>query len=357
MMRSRVATVEDLAQNGAGRGEARRRIPRTDLLLADPRLAAATRRLGRPLVKAAIARAQDRARNEEIPPEQVADAAVAELPPAAATLTPVINATGVVVHTNLGRAPLSPAAVAALAAAAGNCDVEFDLAAGARAAQRGRGAIAALRRAVPGAQAVGVVNNNAAALVLAATALAADREIIISRGELIEIGDRFRLPDLLTSTGARLREVGTTNRTTVADYREAIGAQTAFILKVHPSNYRIEGFTAAVGVRDLAGLGVPVVFDIGSGLLAPHPLLPGEPDAATALADGAALVTASADKLLGGPQAGLLLGRADLVRRLVRHPLARALRVDKLTLAALEATLAGPAPPLSCALAADPAAV
>src|SRR5579875_3416478 len=167
MMRSRVATVEDLAQNGAGRGEARRRIPRTDLLLADPRLAAATRRLGRPLVKAAIARAQDRARNEEIPPEQVADAAVAELPPAAATLTPVINATGVIVHTNLGRAPLSPAAVAALAAAAGNCDVEFDLASGVRA-QRGQGAIAALRAAVPAAAAAGVVNNNAAALVLTA---------------------------------------------------------------------------------------------------------------------------------------------------------------------------------------------
>jgi L-seryl-tRNA(Ser) seleniumtransferase len=355
-MRSRVATVEDLAQNGAGRGEARRRIPRTDLLLADPRLAAAARRLGRPLVKAAIARAQDRARNEEIPPEQVADAAVAELPPAAATLTPVINATGVVVHTNLGRAPLSPAAVAALAAAAGNCDVEFDLAAGARAAQRGRGAIAALRRAVPGAQAVGVVNNNAAALVLAATALAADREIIISRGELIEIGDRFRLPDLLTSTGARLREVGTTNRTTVADYREAIGAQTAFILKVHPSNYRIEGFTAGATVAELAALdaAVPVVHDIGSGLLAPHPLLPDEPDAATSLRQGASLVTASGDKLLGGPQAGLLLGDADLVRRLLRHPLARALRVDKLTLAALEATLAGPPPPVARALAADP---
>ncbi|HLH84773.1 MAG TPA: L-seryl-tRNA(Sec) selenium transferase [Trebonia sp.] len=351
--------MEDLAQNGAGRGEARRRIPRTDLLLADPRLAAATRRLGRPLVKAAIARAQDRARNEEIPPEQVADAAVAELPPAAATLTPVINATGVVVHTNLGRAPLSPAAVAALAAAAGNCDVEFDLAAGARAAQRGRGAIAALRRAVPGAQAVGVVNNNAAALVLAATALAADREIIISRGELIEIGDRFRLPDLLTSTGARLREVGTTNRTTVADYREAIGAQTAFILKVHPSNYRIEGFTAGATVAELAALdaAVPVVHDIGSGLLAPHPLLPDEPDAATSLRQGASLVTASGDKLLGGPQAGLLLGDADLVRRLLRHPLARALRVDKLTLAALEATLAGPPPPVARALAADPASL
>ncbi len=240
--------------------------------------------------------------------------------------------------------------------------MEFDLASGARA-RRGAGALGALARAVPAAEAVAVVNNNAAALVLAATALAGpDRaEIVVSRGELIEIGDRFRLPDLLASTGARLREVGTTNRTTAADYAEATGPRTAFILKVHPSNFRIEGFTSAVAVPELAELaevhGIPVVFDIGSGLLAPHPLLPGEPDAATALRDGAALVTASGDKLLGGPQAGLLLGRADLVRKLTRHPLARALRVDKLTLAALEATLAGPAPPVAKALAADPASL
>ena len=240
--------------------------------------------------------------------------------------------------------------------------MEFDLATGTRA-RRGAGALDALARAVPAAEAVAVVNNNAAALVLAATALtgAGPTEIVVSRGELIEIGDRFRLPDLLACTGARLREVGTTNRTTAADYAEAIGPQTAFILKVHPSNYRIEGFTAAVGVPELAelgrGQGVPVVFDIGSGLLAPHPLLPEEPSAAAALRDGADLVTASGDKLLGGPQAGLLLGRADLVRRLTRHPLARALRVDKLTLAALEATLTGPLPPVARALAADPAAV
>ena len=208
-----------------------------------------------------------------------------------------------------------------------------------------------------------MVNNNAAALVLAATALARPEapEIVISRGELIEIGDRFRLPDLLACTGATLHEVGTTNRTTAADYAEATGPRTAFILKVHPSNFRIEGFTAAAGVPALAELGaahgVPVVFDIGSGLLAPHPMLPAEPSAAAALRDGAALVTASGDKLLGGPQAGLLLGRADLVGRLTRHPLARALRVDKLTLAALEATLTGPLPPLAAALAADPASL
>jgi L-seryl-tRNA(Ser) seleniumtransferase len=337
-------------------------VPRTDLLLADPRLAAAERRLGRALVKAAVGRAQQRARDGQIAPDQVADVAVAELPARATGLTPVINATGVLVHTNLGRAPLSAAAVDAIAAAAGYCDVEFDLVSGVRA-RRGAGALDALARAVPAAEAVAVVNNNAAALALAATALATPDapEIVVSRGELIEIGDRFRLPDLLACTGATLREVGTTNRTTAADYAAAAGPRTAFILKVHPSNFRIEGFTTAVGVPELAELGethgVPVAFDIGSGLLAPHPLLPGEPSAATALRDGAALVTASGDKLLGGPQAGLVLGRAGLVRRLTRHPLARALRVDKLTLAALEATLAGPVPPVAAALAADPASL
>jgi L-seryl-tRNA(Ser) seleniumtransferase len=333
-------------------------VPRTDLLLADPRLADAERRLGRALVKAAVGRAQQQARDGRIAPEEVADTAVAELPARAAALTPVINATGVLVHTNLGRAPLSAAAVDALVAAAGNCDVEFDLASGARS-RRGAGALDALARSVPAAGAAAVVNNNAAALVLAATALSgADAdEIVVSRGELIEIGDRFRLPDLLVSTGARLREVGTTNRTTLEDYAGAVGPRTAFILKVHPSNFRVEGFTAAVAVSDLARLGPPVVFDIGSGLLAPHPLLPDEPSAATALRDGAALVTASGDKLLGGPQAGLLLGREDLVRRLTRHPLARALRVGKLTLAALEATLTGPLPPVAAALAADPASL
>jgi len=205
----------------------------------------------------------------------------------------------------------------------------------------------ALAAAVPAAEAVHVVNNNAAALVLAATALAADREIVVSRGELIEIGDAFRLPDLLESTGARIREVGTTNRTTAGDYAAAIGPQTGFVLKVHPSNYRIEGFTASATIAELAGLGVPIVGDIGSGLLMPHPLLPDEPDANSWLSAGAALVTASGDKLLGGPQAGLLLGQADLVARLARHPLARALRVDKLTVAALEATLTGPKPPVA----------
>jgi L-seryl-tRNA(Ser) seleniumtransferase len=346
-----VTTVDDLDT------AALRNIPRTDQLLGDPRMRAAERRVGRDLVKAAITRAQERARRAEITPDQVADAAAAELPATAASLTPVINATGVLVHTNLGRAPLSAAARDALLTASGTCDVEFDRETGARARQRGRGVIEALRRAVPDAGAAGVVNNNAAALVLAATALAAGREIIISRGELIEIGDRFRLPDLLASTGARLREVGTTNRTSVEDYQQAVTPDTGFILKVHPSNYRVEGFTRQASVPELAALGVTLVHDIGSGLLAPHPLLPAEPDAATSLREGANLVTASGDKLLGGPQAGLLLGDEPLVRRLLRHPLARALRVDKLTLAALEATITGPATPVTRALGADAAAV
>jgi L-seryl-tRNA(Ser) seleniumtransferase len=337
----------------------RRQVPRTDVVLADPRLAAAREVLGAALIKRAVSKAQDLARSGAISPACVADAAAASLPPIAASLTPVINATGVVVHTNLGRAPLSAAARDAAAAAAGYTDVEFDLASGARA-RRGAGALAALSRAVPAAGAVHVVNNNAAALVLAATALtttaltttglAAGREIIVSRGELIEIGDGFRLPELLESTGARIREVGTTNRTRLADYQQAIGDQTAFILKVHPSNYVIEGFTASVGVSELAGLGVPVVGDIGSGLLRPSPVLPDEPDADSWLRAGADLVTASGDKLLGGPQAGLLLGRPETITRLARHPLARALRVDKLTLAALEATLNGPPPPVTRAL-------
>ena len=336
--------------------DVRRLTPRTDTVLADPRLVAAEQRLGRAVVLSAVRRAQEQARTGEIDPAAVADAAADALPAMAATLTPVLNATGVLLHTNLGRAALSDAARTAIQAAAGSTDVEFDLSSGLRG-RRGRGMLAALAAAVPGAEAVHVVNNNAAALVLAATALAAGREIVVSRGELIEIGDGFRLPDLLESTGARIREVGTTNRTTVGDYAAAIGPQTAFVLKVHPSNFRVEGFTASASVAELAALSVPVVGDIGSGLLAPHPLLPAEPDAATWLTAGADLVTASGDKLLGGPQAGLLLGRADLIATLARHPLARALRIDKLTIAALEATLAGPQPPVVQQLAADHASL
>jgi L-seryl-tRNA(Ser) seleniumtransferase len=329
-------------------------VPRTDTVLADARLVAAAATIGRATVKAVVNAAQERARRGEIAPDDVVDAAVAALPEGAGSLRPVINATGVVLHTNLGRAPLSAAAINAMTAAAGYTDVELDLATG-RRARRGRDALAALAAATPDAQGVHVVNNGAAALVLAATALAAGREIVVSRGELVEIGDGFRLPDLLESTGARLREVGTTNRTALADYAAAVGPDTGFVLKVHPSNFVVHGFTSAVPVSELATLGAPVVVDIGSGLLAPDPLLPDEPDAATALRAGAALVTASGDKLLGGPQAGLLLGDGTLVERLRRHPLARALRVDKLTLAALEATLRGPQPPTWVALRAEPA--
>jgi len=331
----------------------RRAVPRTDAVLADRRLVTAATRLGRPVVKAAVTAALARVRAGELAPDAAADAALATLPQHASSLRPVLNATGVLLHTNLGRAPLSAAAVEALAAAAGTTDVELDLATG-RRARRGRGPLAALAAAVPAAEAVHVVNNGAAAVVLAATALAQDREILVSRGELVEIGDGFRLPDLLESTGARLREVGTTNRSHLDDYAAAVSPRTGFVLKVHPSNFVVTGFTSSVSVAELATLGVPVVADIGSGLLAPEPLLPGEPDAASALAAGAALVTASGDKLLGGPQAGLLLGRADIVERLRRHPLARALRVDKLTLAALEATLTGPRTPTAAALHARP---
>ncbi|MCW2881099.1 MAG: L-seryl-tRNA(Sec) selenium transferase [Sphaerisporangium sp.] len=331
----------------------RRNVPRTDAVLADPRLVTAAERLGRPLVKAAVNQAQERARAGAIAPAQVAES-VLEALRALGPLRRVINATGVLLHTNLGRAPLSASAIRAVTTAAGPTDVEFDLETGTRG-RRGRGAMAALAAAVPAAEAVHVVNNNAAALVLAATALASGREIVISRGELVEIGDGFRIPDLLVSTGARLREVGTTNRTHLSDYADAIGPGTGFVLKVHPSNFRVEGFTGAVEVDELAGLGVPVVVDIGSGLLEREPSLPGEPAAADVLRAGADLVTASGDKLLGGPQAGLLLGRRDIVERLRRHPLARALRVDKLTLAALEATLRDPAPPVVSALHADPA--
>ncbi|MEP6698041.1 MAG: L-seryl-tRNA(Sec) selenium transferase [Pseudonocardiales bacterium] len=329
--------------------DVRRIVPRTDAVLAEPRLADAQRRLGRDVVKAAVRQAQQQVRAGDLVPDDVLNAVLAGLPESASGLRRVINATGVLLHTNLGRAPLSAAAVEALIAASGTTDVEYDLDTGERAA-RGRSAVKALAAAVPDAEAVHVVNNGAAALVLVATALAAGREIVVSRGEMVEIGAGFRIPDLLVCTGARLREVGTTNRTALADYAEAIGDSTGFVLKVHTSNFLVTGFTSGVEIGELATLGVPVVADIGSGLLAPHPLLPDEPDAATALKAGATLVTASGDKLLGGPQAGLMLGTNAIIDRLRRHPLARALRVDKLTLAALEASLAGPQTPTATAL-------
>jgi L-seryl-tRNA(Ser) seleniumtransferase len=336
--------------------DSRRQVPRTDTLLADPQLAAAGERLGRALVKAAVQRVQQRIRDGEVSPADAVPTVLADLPTTASSLRPVLNATGVLVHTNLGRAPLSAAAVEALVAASGTTDVELDLGTG-RRGPRGQAAIAALLAAVPAAEAAIVVNNCAAALALVATALGSGKELVLARGELVEIGDGFRIPDLLVSTGARLHEVGTTNRVTLADYRGALGPATGAVLKVHPSNFVVRGFTRQVEVAELtaalAGTGTPLVADIGSGLLEPHPLLPDEPDAQTTLAAGADLVLASGDKLLGGPQAGLVLGRAELVQRLRRHPLYRALRVDKTTLAALEATLRGPQPPVRQMLAAD----
>lgn len=327
----------------------RRRVPRTDTVLAAPEVVAALDRQDRAVVKAAVAAAQQQVREGSIGPDDVVAATLAALPHRASSLTPVLNATGVVVHTNLGRAPLSPMAVEAMVDAAGYVDVEMDLASGVRS-KRGAQALDALLEAVPAAEASLVVNNGAAALVLATTALAAGKEVVVSRGEMVEIGDGFRLPDLIASTGALLREVGTTNRTHLRDYTDAIGPETGCILKVHPSNFRVEGFTSGVGLGELTDLGVPVVMDVGSGLLAPDPALPDEPDAATSLRQGAHVVTASGDKLLGGPQAGIVLGCADLVERLRRHPLARAVRVDKVTLAALEATVRGATTPVAQAL-------
>jgi L-seryl-tRNA(Ser) seleniumtransferase len=334
----------------------RRQVPRTDALLADQRLAAAGDRLGRELVKGVVQRVQQRVRDGEVAPPDAVDAVLAELPPTAGSLRPVLNATGVLVHTNLGRAPLSPAAVEAVVAASGTTDVELDLGTG-RRGPRGEGAIAALLAAVPAAEAALVVNNCAAALLLVATALGRDRELVLTRGEMVEIGDGFRIHEILTAAGARIREVGTTNRVTVDDYRDALHDETGAVLKVHPSNFVVRGFARSVSVAELAcalsASRIPLVADVGSGLLRPHPRLPDEPDLQSTLAAGADLVLASGDKLLGGPQAGLVLGRAELVQRLRRHPLYRALRVDKTTLAGLEATLRGPLPPVREMLAAD----
>jgi L-seryl-tRNA(Ser) seleniumtransferase len=337
----------------------RRLIPRTDHLLDLPPVRRARHRLSETVIRSLVDETQQRARRGEIASHEVAPAVLAAVAArSATTLTPVLNATGVIVHTNLGRAPLSEAAVEALVAASGYVDVELDLATGTRTRTRGAAARAALLAACPAAEDALVVNNGAAALVLATTALAAGREVVISRGELVEIGAGFRLPELIQSTGARLHEVGTTNRTHLHDYAQAIGPDTGCLLKVHPSNFRLQGFTSAVEVDQLHPLarthGIPLVADLGSGLLHPDPLLPAEPDVTSALSGGADAVIISGDKLLGGPQAGVVLGRSDVVARMARHPLARAVRADKLALAALEATLAGGSPPVAQALHADP---
>ncbi len=330
--------------------DSRRQLPRVDSVLAEPRVLAALERVNRTEAKRVVIDTVARARAGEIAPDQVADEVARALAGVPVRMRPVLNATGVVLHTNLGRAALSDQAVAAVTMAAGYVDLEYDVATG-RRASRGRGTTSALLSAVPAAEAALTVNNGAAALVLAVTALAAEREVVVSRGELVEIGDGFRLPELICSTGARIREVGTTNRTSAEDYADAVNESTGCIVKIHPSNFAVVGYTSSVSVAALAALGPPLVVDIGSGLLHPDPILPAEPDATSALEAGAGLVTCSGDKLLGGPQAGLILGRADLVERLRRHPLARALRVDKLTLAALEATIRGPATPTQSALA------
>ena len=255
----------------------------------------------------------------------------------------VLNATGVVLHTNLGRAPLSEAAAAAAAdAARGYSDLELDLESGERGSRVA--AVSESLRILSGAEAAFVVNNNAGALLLAVDTLAAGREVVVSRGELVEIGGSFRVPDIMRSSRARLREIGTTNRTHLEDYRAAIGPDTGMLLKVHRSNFELRGFTAEVELAELSRLGreagIPVVEDRGSGTfldLRNHALP--EPPVTSGLASGASLVLFSGDKLLGGPQAGIALGRRDVVAALMQNPLARALRCDKLTLAALGATL------------------
>ncbi len=260
------------------------------------------------------------------------------------SLRRVINATGVIVNTNLGRAPLSDDALRAVADVAhGYSNLEFDLHTGERGSRQAhmRGLLCELTNAEDAL----VVNNNAAAVLVTLAALAVGRDVIISRGELVEIGGGFRIPDVLRQSGARLIEVGTTNRTRLADYREAITDQTALLLAVHPSNFRIVGFTEAPELRELAELahekGLPLVHDVGSGSLVPVERLglAHEPRPVESVAAGADVVCFSGDKLLGGPQAGVIVGRSALLERIARHPLMRAMRIDKLSLAALEATL------------------
>jgi L-seryl-tRNA(Ser) seleniumtransferase len=269
--------------------------------------------------------------------------ALARASDVATGISPVINATGVVLHTGLGRAPL-PEAAARMAArvARGYSDLEVDRSTGARGSRTAR--VETLLTSITGAQAALVVNNGAAGLLLALAALAKGRPVLVSRGELIEIGGEFRIPDIMAASGAKPVEVGTTNRTRIGDYRAALTERTAMVLKVHPSNYRVVGFTSSPTASQLAtlanGADIPFLYDLGSGLLDRwHGVPVEEPAAREALDDGADLVLFSGDKLLGGPQAGILLGRTDLIDRLRRHPIARAVRVDKMQVAALGSVL------------------
>ncbi|HYF11210.1 MAG TPA: L-seryl-tRNA(Sec) selenium transferase [Actinomycetota bacterium] len=331
--------------------EARRRIPSIDALLRSAPGRRASASFGRALVKSCLAatlgevRAAAAARGTASPPdEEILARAIGRAADAALGLDRVINATGVILHTGLGRAPLpEDAARAAAEVAVGYSDLEVDRASG----RRGRRSTRAERLliALTGAEDALVVNNGAAGVLLLLAALARGKQVLVSRGELIEIGGEFRIPDIMSASGAKLVEVGTTNRTRAKDFRAALTERTALILKVHPSNYRVVGFTAEPTARELSDVarsaGVPFAYDLGSGLLdRPRGFPADEPTVAEALGAGADVVVCSGDKLLGGPQAGLVLGRADTIERLRRHPVARAVRVDKLQLAALERVLA-----------------
>ncbi len=316
-----------------------RDLPSVDRLLADPRLAGEPHEAARAAAREALELARATIR-EGADPGDVVETAITLLDGARRPrLRRVLNATGVLVHTNLGRAPLAEAALQrAVEAGRGYSTLEYDLETGARGSRQDH--LADLLKRLTGAEAALVVNNNAAAVLLALAALAEGREVLVSRGELVEIGDGFRIPDVLERSGARLVEVGTTNRTRAADYEHGVTADTAAVLRVHQSNFRVVGFTGLPTLAELAEVarrhGVPLVDDLGSGALVS---VAGEPTPQESLAAGADLVCFSGDKLLGGPQAGIVVGRADLVERLRRHPLQRALRADKLTLAALEGTL------------------
>ena len=329
--------------------DARRNLPSVSALLESEAVRPLLERTPRAIVVEAIRRTIDAARSEPggAPGDEQAWAAAVSSAVEQSTrpsLRRVINATGVVLHTNLGRAPLPKVAIDAMASvAAGFSNLEYDLEHGVRGSRYVH--CAALLRELTGAEDALVVNNCAGALVLSLDTIAAGREALVSRGELIEIGGSFRIPDIMEKSGVRLVEVGTTNRTHLDDYRRALGASTAAIVKVHRSNFELSGFVAEASAGELATLaterGIPLLYDLGSGLLLSLEEfgLRGEPTARDALRSGASLVTMSGDKLLGGPQAGLILGRREILDRIRSNPLTRSYRVDKLTLAALEATL------------------